>query len=225
MPAVERAFDRLAAELPRGIRTCLHVRLVELDIVGSGREHVLHFLVDCRGIGHREGLGILVVVVLGLLAHREGAGHGDLDRLVGVPAQKLDVADLHRMSAGNRTDDARHGIGMPRAIERGAVVVHVDAVERGGEAVRIALAPHLAIGDDVESRPFLLVDRPDGRVVLRFLEKFRRRPPQLQSADAWREAILQPSPVDQPVGLRVGTDQRGGKGSGHHALQFQILLY
>src|SRR5438034_1879630 len=54
--------------------------------------------------------------------------------------------------------------------ERGAGTVDIDAFERGGEAVGIAFAPDLAVGDDVEAGPLL---RPDGEqrgVVLRLGE-------------------------------------------------------
>src|SRR2546427_360625 len=56
---------------------------------------------------------------------------------------------------------------MARAVERGAGMVDIDAFERGGEAVGIAFAPDLAVGDDVEAGALL---RPDGEqrgVVLR----------------------------------------------------------
>ena len=55
------------------------------------------------------------------------------------------------MLAPDAPDDARHRIGVARAVERGARVVDVDALERGGEAVGVALAPDLAVGDDVEA--------------------------------------------------------------------------
>ena len=58
---------------------------------------------------------------------------------------------------------------MARAVERGAGVVEVDAFERGGEAVRVALAPDLAVADDVEPRLLLRADRDQGRVVLRLV--------------------------------------------------------
>ena len=85
-------------------------------------------------------------------------------------AQKLQVVDLDGMLAPDLADDARDRIGVPGAVERDAGIVDVDPFERGGEAVRIALAADLAVGDDVEPRLLLRLDREHGRVVLRLGE-------------------------------------------------------
>ena len=55
------------------------------------------------------------------------------------------------------------------AVERDAGVVQVDPVERGGEAVGVALAAHLAVGDDVDAGAFHVADGDQGGIVLRFL--------------------------------------------------------
>ncbi len=57
-----------------------------------------------------------------------------------------------------------------------AGIVDVDAVERGGEAVGIALAPLLAVGDDVEAGALLVADGEQRGVVLRALRAARARP-------------------------------------------------
>ena len=77
---------------------------------------------------------------------------------------------------------------MARAVERAAGIVDVDAIERGGETVGIALAPHLAIGDDVESGTLLVANGDERGVVLRLLQELRRDPPQLFRPHARREA-------------------------------------
>ena len=59
---------------------------------------------------------------------------------------------------------------MARPVERDAGIVDVDALERGREAVRIALAADFAVGHDVEPGPLLRLDRDDRRVVLRLGE-------------------------------------------------------
>ena len=100
---------------------------------------------------------------------------------------------------------------MAGAVERGAGIVDVDAVERGGEAVGIALAAHLAVGDDVEADLLLVADRQQRGVVLRLLQPFGRDPPQLLRAHARRKAPGELLAVDQPFRLRIGPDQRGGK--------------
>ena len=74
-------------------------------------------------------------------------------------AQELQVADLDRVRPVDRADDARHRVGVPGAVERGARVVDVDAVERGGEVVGVALAADLAVGEQVEPGALLGADR------------------------------------------------------------------
>src|SRR2546422_1950422 len=100
---------------------------------------------------------------------------------------------------------------MARAVERGAGWVDSDAFERGGEAVGIAFAPDLAVGDDVGAGPLL---RPDGEqrgVVLRLGEMGRGNPPQLFRAHARRKAPGELFPVDQPFGLGITSHQRRWK--------------
>jgi hypothetical protein len=56
------------------------------------------------------------------------------------------------------------------AVERGARVVDVDAVQRGREPVGVALPARLAVGQDVQAGLLL---RPDGQqrgVALRLLQ-------------------------------------------------------
>jgi hypothetical protein len=72
----------------------------------------------------------------------------------------------------------------PAAIHGLAWVLDVDDLERGGEAVGIAFAPHLAVGDDVDAGPLHVADRDDGRVVLRFGKEFARHAPELGLAHA-----------------------------------------
>ena len=205
--AFQRALQRGEAVFARGIGAGLHVGLVQLHHVGTGCVQVLDLLVHCGGIGHRQGGGIAIVIVLRLLAHGERTGHGDLGHPVGVPLHELDIAHLHRVLAADVADHARHRHRFPRTIQRGAVVVHVDAVQRRGEAVGIAFAPHLAVGDDVEPGFFLLLDGDDGGIVPRLLQQFGLHLPQFHGARARREASRQLGAVDQPVGLRVGAYQ------------------
>jgi hypothetical protein len=100
---------------------------------------------------------------------------------------------------------------MARPIEGRAGVVDVDALERGGEAVRVALAPDLSVGDDVESRVLLGADREQRRGVLRLVEPRRGDAPQFPRPHAGREAGGEFLAVDQPLGLGVTADERGWK--------------
>ena len=61
------------------------------------------------------------------------------------------------------------GVFVARARLDVAGVGRVDALERGGEAVGVALAPHLAVGDDVDAGPLHVADGEQGGVVLRLL--------------------------------------------------------
>ena len=100
---------------------------------------------------------------------------------------------------------------MAGAVEGGAGVVDVDAFERGGEAVGVTFAAHLAVGDDVEAGAFLVADGDEGGVVLRLLQPLGIDLPQFLHAHARRKPRGEVLAVDQPVGLRVGADERGRK--------------
>src|SRR5690242_16714263 len=95
---------------------------------------------------------------------------------------------------------------MTGAVERDAWIVEVDAVEGGREAVAVALAPHLAVGDDVDVRGFHVGDRKPSRIVLRLFEVRLGDAPQLAGAHSGRQAVAEPLAVDQPRGLRIAAD-------------------
>ena len=82
--AVERGVQRGEAVLAGGVGPRLHVGLVDLDQVGTGCVQVPDLGVDRRGVpqGGRGQVG--VVVVLGLLRHRERTRDGHLDDVVGM---------------------------------------------------------------------------------------------------------------------------------------------
>ena len=99
---------------------------------------------------------------------------------------------------------------MAGTIERGARVVDIDTFERRGETVGVTLAPHLAVGNDIEAGAFLITDGEDGGVVLRRFELVRSDQPQIVRAHA-RHLLGQLVAVDQPFRLRIGADQRSRK--------------
>ena len=76
---------------------------------------------------------------------------------------------------------------MAGAVESCAGIVDVDAFESCGKAIRIAFAPHLAVGDDVEAGALLIADRKQCRVILRLLEIFGRDAPKFQRAHPGRK--------------------------------------
>src|SRR6185437_3268127 len=123
--------------------------------------------------------------------------------------------------ATDRPDDARHRVLVAGAVERDAGVVEVDAVERRREAVRVALTPHLAVGDHVDAGALHVLHREPRRVVLRLLEPLLVDPPQLTGANARRQAVAEALAVDQPVRLRVAPDD----GRDDHARSTRVDLY
>ena len=207
MPS-QRAVDRLHRIAAGEIGIVAHPGLVELDHVGAGLLQVERLGVDGFGERHRQLLVVLVEFVLGLLAHGERAGQGDLGGMVGVLAQELHVAQLDRPGALDLADHARHRRLVAVARDDDGGIVGVDAFERGGKAVGIALAADLAVGDDVDAGALHVADRDDGRVVLRFFEMLFRQPPHLVHARA-RHGFRQHGAVDQPFRLRIASDHGG----------------
>ena len=201
--SVERPLHRLDAVAARLLGAGLHPRLVELHDVGAGGEEVEDLLADRVGVGERDLLLVLVEVVLRLLGHRERPRHGHLHEAVGVGAQEAQVVDLHRLAPADRRDDARHRRRVALAVQGAARIVEIDALQRGGKPVGVALAAHLAVGEDVQPGAFLVADRHQDRVVLRLAQVGGVHPPQLAGPHARREPVMQRLAIDEPVGLRV----------------------
>jgi hypothetical protein len=97
---------------------------------------------------------------------------------------------------------------MARTVERDAGLIDVNTIERGREPVRIAFAADLAVGNDVESRVLLRLDREHRRVVLRLGEERFGDAPKLLRPDARRKAASELGAINQPIRLRVRSDQR-----------------
>ena len=126
-------------------------------------------------------------------------------------AQEPDVALLHRMSPPDAIYDRGTDTIWPLRLIGVAGIVEVHPFERCGKAVRVALPPHLAIGDDVDAGAFLFPDRQHRRIVLGLFEQPGGNAPERLEADTRRHAGGEEAAVDEPVGLRVGTDDGGGK--------------
>ena len=110
------------------------------------------------------------------------------------------VHQRHRRAAADPVDASRR---------RRSVV---DAVERVGEVVEVALATDLAVGDDVDPGPLLVVDGQQRRRVERLVELLGRR----SATRRRRGCAARPSRpaaivIDQPRRLRVAADDGGGK--------------
>ena len=164
--AVQRALERRQRVAARLLGARLHPRLVELHDVGAGGEEVEHLLAHDVGVGEGQLLLALVEVVLGLLGHGERAGQRDLHEAVRVGAQEAQVVDGQRLVAAQRAGDARDGDRVAAAVQRRPGALEIDPVQRGGEAVGVALAADLAVGDDVQPGALLVADGEQRRVVL-----------------------------------------------------------
>ncbi len=204
----------------------LHVGLVQLHVVRARREQVHDLLVHrCRVIQRRLPFGG-VVIVLGLLGHGERARHGHLDGPVGIGPQEPDILDAHRVAPPDRAHDARHVDRLAAAVLGLAGIVQVDAVQRGGEVVGVALAANLAVRHDVQAGALLVLDGDARGIILRFLEPGLRDPPELQRPRSRGELLGQLVAVDQPVGLRVAANDGAGEkrqGCGHDRLSWTVL--
>src|SRR5262249_37030235 len=118
--------------------------------------------------------------------------------------------NLDGMLALDPAGDPRDRDHFAEPVRRLTWLVEVDAVERGREMVGVALARLLAVGHDVETGALLVAHRQDGRIVLRGLAMLPVDKPQVFGAQPhyrFDELVA----VDQPVRLRVGSDQAGRK--------------
>ena len=106
---------------------------------------------------------------------------------VGAGAQELDVAHFDGVASTDRSNHPRHDIGSAAAARSVAGIVQVDAVQGGGEAIAVALAPNLAIGQDVDAGPLHVADGDQRRVVLGLFEKWLGDAPDIPRPDARRQ--------------------------------------
>jgi hypothetical protein len=104
--------------------------IVDLDPSAPAALQFVRLLVHRHRHVHHQLVGVLVELVLGLLRHGEGTGQRDLGQAIGVAAEKLHVADLHRPLALHLADHARHADRTPCPVGNGRGMVVVDAVER-----------------------------------------------------------------------------------------------
>src|SRR6516162_8903354 len=86
-------------------------------------------------------------------------------------------------------------------------MIQVEAVKRGGEAVRITFAADLSICDDVETCRFLLADGQQRGIVLRLLKPWRRDAPEFCGTNSRRHLMPEFLAINQPLGLWIGADK------------------
>jgi hypothetical protein len=127
--AVARAVDGGDTPAPALVGMRLYVGFIDLNDIGASGLEVADLLVDSRREGHDKGPEAAVVLIQGQLGHGEGAGDRDFDGPVGVSAQELNVAHLHRMGATNGADHARHVDRLAGAARHGSRPFEISAVE------------------------------------------------------------------------------------------------
>ncbi len=113
-----------------------------------------------------------------------------------------------RAGVPDASDNPGHRVWMTGPIERRSGIVRVDAFQNRHEAIRVALAPHLAVRNHVESGPLHVVDSQDRRIVLRLFEVRLFHSPYLASSDSRRKPRTEHLAVDKPVGLWIAADNR-----------------
>ena len=95
----------------------------------------MQLLVDRLRVRQSDRPGVAVMLVLGLLRHRERAGDSGFDLAVGDGAQERDVARLHRPRPPDLADHAGHQNVLPAAPDGLSGMFEVEAVQRGREVV------------------------------------------------------------------------------------------
>ena len=160
------------------------------------------------GVVHRERLVVAVEVILRLHGQGKWPGQGDLRQAVGSFAQQLHVPDLDRCAPADRADDPGHRCGLPVPADGFSRYSEIDTLQCGGKPVRVALAPDLAVGNDVYAGEFHVTDRNLGCVVLRGFEMCVRNTPDLMGTQP-RDSSTETFAVDQPFRLGVAPHHRG----------------
>ena len=91
---------------------------------------------------------------------------------------------------------------MTGAIQRGARIVEVHSVQRGGESIGVTLAANLTVADNVDTRTLHLANRDERGVILRLFEERLRYAPDLPCPDARWQPVAEVLTVDEPFRLR-----------------------
>ena len=111
----------------------------------------------------------MVKFVFGQFCHGKGTRNGDLDWPVGMRAQIGNVMHLHRMFAFDLTSNARHRDHDIAPIWHQCWIVQINARQRIGEPVEIALAADFPVRQNVDAGALLIMYRSQGRVILRLV--------------------------------------------------------
>ncbi len=142
-------------------------RLIELDDIDPVRRKPARLLVEELGEGKRHLDPVAVVLVGDGVDDGHRAGQGELELVLGVGAG---VARFRRMDAGlqaQRAGDGWHhrfvAILADPHLDLAGEIDPFDALQK---AVHEMLARLLAVGDDVDTCVFLVLDGEQGRIEL-----------------------------------------------------------
>ena len=201
--SIQGSIQGSQAVAPRLLGPRLHVGFVDLNDVGARGEEIFDFLIHRGRVVHRELFFILIEVVLSLLRHRVRAGNRNLDRSICIATEEFDVAYFDRILAANLSNDPRHRIGMPASIERRSGILDINTFKRRSKSVGVTLTANFAVGEDIETGTLLISDRKNRRIILRFLQKFRRDTPEFLCSCARRKTPGKLLAIDEPLRLRI----------------------
>src|SRR5207247_8830838 len=109
-----------------------------------------------------------------------------------------------------KSNDARDDVWPAAAAQSLAGLIEVDTVESSGEAIAVALATDLAVGQDVDAGTLHVADRDLGGVVLGLLQKlFGDAPDLFCSAARWQSGVHLLA-IYEAVELRIAAHHCGG---------------
>src|SRR6266496_53455 len=101
------------------------VSFTRVSVAGTRSSVVIYFFFQAE-----DGIRDLYVTGVQTCALPIWPGSGDVDGPAGVRAQELQVLHLDRALAPDRPGDSGHRVRVAAAVERGAGVVDVHAVQR-----------------------------------------------------------------------------------------------
>ena len=215
--ACEARGEGVHAEVEGVVDPAGEHRLVDLDVDAAGVDQGTHLGIDGDGQVGDEGRPIPVVPVDDAVGDGQRPGDRDLDGMVGRRLGDPPVVGQEGLCGDDRADDHRKDHRQHAAHCLLGTVLEVEAGEVPAVVVDVVLAPHLAVGDHVDSGVDLSGDHLGGRpgeeglrLVAGGLHLVR------PTGGVVPVGQVEPVGHRHVVGLRKGAHDRGGQ-AGFHA--------